>query len=141
MPTTRGRLVAPNQVVYDQADLFHADGFTRVVGLTTANVAAQVYLNNVLQGWILTDGTAVTDAQIVAGRLYFSPITGGPYSLRWRPNAVGYWRLILTYPAGSQILAQDYDVTNSAGYTTSQTTASSGPGLQTSFIKPGSRDG
>lgn len=140
MPTTRGRLVAPSQVVYDQADLFHADGFTRVAGLTIANVAVQVYLNNVLQGWILTDGSTVTDAQIVSGRVYFSPITGGPYSLRWRPNGIGYWRIILTYPAGSQVLAQDYDVANSTTSSTS-TAASSGPGLQTSFIKPGSRDG
>jgi hypothetical protein len=136
MPTTRGRLVAPNQVVFDQADFFQSDGYTRVLGLTVSQVAIQVYLNNVLQGWTLVDGSAVTEAQIVSGKVYFSPISGGPYSVRWRPNAIGYWRLILTYPAGSQILAQDYDVSTSTG----TSGPSSSTGLQTSFIKPGGRD-
>jgi len=139
MPTTRGRLVSPNQVVYDQADYFQHDGYTRVTGLTSTNLTVQVYLNNVLQGWILTDGALVPDAQVVAGRVYISPISGGPYSIRWRPNAVGFWRILLIYPTGSQILAQDYDVTNSIGSTSSTDVGASG-GLQTSFIRPGSRD-
>lgn len=132
MPTTRGRLVAPNQVVFDQADFFQNDGFTRVAGLTISNVAVQVYLNNVLQGWTLADGSIVTDAAVVSGKVYFSAIPGGPYNVRWRPNAQGYWRILLTYAVGAQILAQDYDVTGSVS-------ASPATGLQTSFIRPGER--
>jgi hypothetical protein len=111
--TTRGRLVRVNQTVIDQADYFQADGFTRVAGLTIVDVEAQVFFDNVLQPWPLTDGSTVADNQVASGRLYFHEITGttGNYSLRFRPNAGGYWRVLLTYPTGQQILAQDYDVT------------------------------
>lgn len=133
MPTTRGRLVAPSQVIYDQADFFHDDGFTRVTGLTSLQVTLQLYLNNVLQGWALVDGASATDAQIVAGKVYFSPIVNGPYNVRWRPNAIGYWRLILIYTAGFQIVAQDYDVAPGAG----STAVTGAQGLHTSFVRPG----
>ena len=112
MATTRGRLVRVNQTVIDQADYFQLDGFTRVPGLNVTNLTAQVFFNNILQPWPLTDGTIISDSQIAAGKLYFHEITGAPgnYSLRIRPNNPGYWRVILVYPAGQQILAQDYDV-------------------------------
>lgn len=111
--TTRGRLVRVNQTVIDQADYFQADGFTRVAGLTIVDVTSQIFFDNVLQPWILTDGTSVADNQVASGRLYFHEIPGttGNYSLRFRPNAGGYWRVLLTYTSGQQILAQDYDVT------------------------------
>lgn len=110
--TTRGRLVRVNQTVIDQADYFQADGFTRVTGLTIVDVESQVFFNNALQPWPLTDGSSVSDAQVKSGFLYFHEITGtnGNYSLRFRPNSAGYWRVLLTYTSGQQILAQDYDV-------------------------------
>ena len=112
MVTTRGRLVRVNQTVIDQADYFQLDGFTRVVGLNTTDVELQIFYDNVLQPWPLMDGTSVTDAQVKSGFVYFHEISGsdGFYSVRFRPNAGGYWRTLLTYTAGQQILAQDYDV-------------------------------
>ena len=138
MPTTRGRLVAPNQVVYDQADFFETDGATRVLGLPPSAFQLQVFYNNVLLGWTLVDGTTIPDPQVVSGRVYiFQTTLTGPYGIRWRPNANGYWRLLLTLPiqpsAPVQILAQDYDVTPAAG------TVATGEGLQTSFVRPGSQ--
>lgn len=111
--TTRGRLVRINQTVIDQADYFQADGFTRVAGLTTVDVVHQLFFDNVLQPWVLQNGSTVSDSQVKSGYVYFHEITGttGNYSLRFRPNSAGYWRLLLTYTAGQQILAQDYDVT------------------------------
>lgn len=139
MPTTRGRLVAPNQVVFDQADFFETDGFTRVLGLTPVQLQLQVFFNNQLLGWTLTDGTSVPDPQVAAGRVFFQQLGGtGPYGVRWRPNANGYWRLVLTLPtqltAPAQVLAQDFDVTPAAG------SVATGEGLQTSFIRPGGSD-
>jgi hypothetical protein len=125
---TRGRVVGPNQVVFDQADFFEADGYTRIAGLTVSDLSLQVYYNNALLGWTLAPGAAVTDARVVSGRIYLSPIAGGPYSIRWRPNALGYWRIVLTYPDGFQIVGQDYDVLD----------ASPPPGgIVSSFIRPG----
>lgn len=116
MATTRGRLVRINQTILDQAEYFQSDGFTRVSGLTIVDLVPQTFHNNTLQEWPLVDGAAVTDNQVTSGFVYFHEIPGasGNYSVRFRPNAVGYWRTLLVYPAGQQILAQDYDVTADA---------------------------
>jgi hypothetical protein len=130
MPTTRGRVVLANQTVDDQSDFFQSDGFTRVTGLTPSQLVCQIFFDNQLQPWPLVTGSGFTDAQIASGHVYWLEVPGSPgiYSVRWRPNAVGYWRLIITYPAGQQISAQDYDVTT-GNPTVDQ-------GLKASFLKP-----
>lgn len=136
MATTRGRLTAASQVVYDQADIFHNDGYTRVLGLTPNQLVLEVYFNNVPQSWILINGASVTDAQVVVGSVYFSPIANGPYSLRWRPSGIGYWRLVLIYAAGNQILAQDYDVSASTAPTQGAGLGSGTQGFKISLVRP-----
>lgn len=128
--TTRGRVVQQNQVVYDQVDYFQSDGFTRVTGLTYSGVILNTFFENVAQPWPLSNGLLVTDAQVASGYVYFNEVPGSPgyYNIRWRPNAIGYWRLLVTYVPGQQIEAQDYDVV--AGYPVVET------GLSASFIKP-----
>lgn len=108
----RGRIVRFNQTVIDQADFFQANGYARVLGLTFVDVEARLFYNNALQPSPLANGASISDAQVKAMVVYFHEIAGaaGYYSVRFRPNAVGYWRLILTYGAGQQIVAQDYDV-------------------------------
>ena len=132
MPTTRGRLVYSNQVVFDQADFFQLDGYTRVAGLTVSQVVMELYFNNLPQSWTMVSGVGVPDAQVVAGKVYWQEIPGGPYALRFRPNAVGYWRLLVTYPVGTQRLAQDYDVNAGTGVAVPS-------GIKTSFVDPGGK--
>ena len=131
MSTTRGRHVYTNQVVFDQADFFQSDGFTRVTGLTPAQLTCQLFFNNSLANWPLNASPGTTDAQVASGRVYWVEVPGseGYYNVRWRPNAVGYWRLVITYPAGTQIMAQDYDVLNQP-QTVDQ-------GLKASFVRSG----
>lgn len=107
-----GRLIPINRVVIDQADIFAPDDFTRITGLTVADITTTLFYNNIAQPWPLITGVTVTDAQIAAGNVYFNEITGQPgfYSLRFRPNAVGFWRIALTYDAGSKALAFNYDI-------------------------------
>ena len=130
MATTRGRIVQQNQVVYDHVDFFQPDGFTRVTGLTFSTVSLNVFFENVPQPWFLVNGIGVSDAQVAAGSVYFNEIPTNPgyYNIRWRPNAVGYWRLLITYTPGQQIEAQDYDVIQGLPVVES--------GLSASFIKP-----
>jgi hypothetical protein len=130
MSTTRGRLVVNNQVVFDQADFFQPDGFTRVTGLIPSQLTAQLFFQNVLQPWPLVPGFGVAEAQIALGKVYWLEVPGSPgiYNVRWRPNSIGYWRLIIAYPGGTQIMAQDYDVTV-AGVQVET-------GLKASFMKP-----
>lgn len=131
MATTRGRVVQANQVVLDQVDFFQGDNYTRATGLIPSSLVSQIFFNNLLQPWTLVSGLGVTDAQVVSGRVYFDEIPGNPgfYNVRFRPNAQGYWRNILTYPAGQQITAQDFDVVTGA--------PAMEQGLNASFIKPG----
>jgi hypothetical protein len=112
MTTTRGRLVYANQTVVDQTDFFQPDGFTRVTGLTPAALVCQLFFDNQLQPWQLVTGLNLTDTQIASGSVYWVEVPGSPgiYSVRFRPNAVGYWRLLISYPAGKQISGQDYDI-------------------------------
>jgi hypothetical protein len=133
MATTRGRVVYTNQVVIDQVDFFEPDGFTRVTGLVIGNLTSELFFNNVLQPWSLTDGSATQDAQVVSGAVLWNEISGSPgfYSIRFRPNAEGYWRLLINYPVGTQITAQDYDVRTQPPLAV--------PGLRASFV--GSSDG
>jgi hypothetical protein len=130
MATTRGRIVQANQIVLDQVDFFQPDGFTRVVGLTPGQLVSQIFFNNTMQPWPLVAGLGVTDAQVAAGRVYFNEIPGSPgfYNVRFRPNAVGFWRNLLAYPAGTQDAAQDFDVIASTGALEA--------GIKSSFIKP-----
>lgn len=130
MATTRGRLVQANQVVLDQVDFFQPDGFTRVVGLIPSSLVSQIFYNNTIQPWPLVSGLGVNDTQVTSGRVYFNEVPGSPgfYNVRFRPNALGFWRNLLTYPVGQQISAQDYDVVQS-------TTIMEG-GITASFIKP-----
>lgn len=128
--TFRTRLVPSNQLVMDQADFFGVDGFTRVTGITVAQVTGQVFFQNQPQPWVLQSGEGVPDTQVVSGRLYFSEVNGMPgfYSLRWRPNAVGFWRILLNFPSGLQSTVQDYDVVPLPADTVG--------GLKSAFMKP-----
>lgn len=110
---TRGRLVRINETVYEQADFLDPDVFTRRAGLTLLDITSTLFFNNVLQPWTLTNGAPISDNLVTSGSVYFHEISGAPgyYSVRLRPNAAGYWRLVLSYAAGQQIVAQDYVVT------------------------------
>lgn len=133
MTTTRGRLVFNNLVVYDQADFFGLDGYSRASGLTPSQLILQVYCENLLQDWLLVPGIEVADDQVTSGYVYLDNLPDGGYGVRWRPNATGYWRILLTYPAGTQILAQDYDVESGTGV------VPPGGGLKVSFVGAGGK--
>lgn len=129
--TTRGRQVFINTLVFDQADFFQTDGFTRVVGLTVPQLQMSLFFNNEIQPWTFIDGSTISDMKASSGVVYWNPIPGAPgfYGVRFRPSAIGYWRLLVTYPVGQQILAQDYDVGHLPPFIEE--------GLKPSFVKPG----
>ena len=123
-----GRQVPTNETVCAQADFFQPDLYTRITGIPFSQVTVQVFWQNAAQPWPVVTGEGVTDAQVVSGRVYWNEIPGAPgfYSLRFRPNAAGYWRLVTDYPTGQQVVAQEFDVTPR------QAAAS---GLQSSTVK------
>ena len=52
-----GRLIPINRVVVDQADIFAPDDFTRITGLTTADLTAKLFYNNAVQPWDFIEST------------------------------------------------------------------------------------
>jgi hypothetical protein len=118
-------------VVIDQADIFDTDDYTRITGLTVADLTATLFYNNAAQPWTFLTGITVTDAQVAVGNIYFNEITGqaGFYSVRFRPNAVGFWRLILDYPAGPRVVVLGFDVLSEPPVVAS--------GLKASFVPVG----
>ena len=126
----KSRNVWSNQTVYDQVDIFQNDGYTRIAGLGVSNLTLQVFFNNLLQPWPLVNGAGVVDALVGAGQVYLAELPGasGLYGVRWRPNATGYWRLVLSYADVPQVVMLDYEVT--------PTLLPEDPGLKVAFVRP-----
>lgn len=112
--TYRTRLVQVNQVVFDQVDIFQSDFFTRRTGLLPTDVTLTLFLNNAVVAWPLVDGSAVTDAQVVSGSVYWNELTNGAYGIRFYPNSLGHWSLSISYSAAApnQIVSLDFDVSS-----------------------------
>lgn len=109
----RNRLVQINQVVFDQVDIFQSDFFNKVTGLQPSDVSFTLYHNNITTSWPLVDGSAVTDAQVVAGKVYWDELPNNSYGVRFFPMALGHWNLTVSFaPSPSQIISIDYDVVN-----------------------------
>lgn len=130
MISSRIRTVLHNKVVLDQAEFLTGDEYTRVAGLTSSNLNLKAFFNNVLQPWSLVAGSSVSDNLIKSGSVYWSEIPGAPgyYNVRFRPNAIGHWRLALNYDVGTQSVILGFDVVEQP--------PSIDNGLTASFVKP-----
>lgn len=113
MPATfRSRSVQVNQVIFDQVDLLSADQYTRIPGVSAASVTLTLFLNNTVVSWPLVEGALVTDAQVVSGSVYWNALPNQGYGVRFFPNQLGHWNLLIAYPGTSQLISLDYDVVN-----------------------------
>ncbi len=112
--TYRSRLTQVNQVAYDLVDIFQSDLFTRITGLTAADVTLTLMFNNAVVAWPLENGASVPDSQIASGTVYWDQLTNGSYGLRFIPNAIGHWNLWIAYSSSSpsQIVGISIDVVN-----------------------------
>jgi hypothetical protein len=112
MITFRTRSVQANQVVFDQIDLFSADQYTRIPGVSASNVTLTLFFNNTLVSWPLVEGASISDGQVVSGSVYWTALPNQAYGVRFFPKALGHWNLAIDYPGTSQIISLDYDVMN-----------------------------
>lgn len=93
------RIVSAGQVIRDQVDVYSTAGrIARQQRLTVAAFTTKLFLDNVLQTWPLLDGSTVPDSSVSSGSVYINEISGnlGYYSVRFFPNKVGFWRLLVT---------------------------------------------
>lgn len=124
------RSVPTGRMVLDQVDLFEVDGKTRSQGVVEANLLLRIYVGATQLSWPLVSGVGVSDVQVAAGRVYWSEFSTGFYNIRFFPNMLGLWRVLLTYPAFDQATSLTYDVVPQGG-------VPGGLGLRASFIRRG----
>lgn len=126
-----GRTVTAGALARDQVDIYNPpNGFTRSTGVVSAGVSVTCFVNNAPVSWPVADGTSVQDSSISAGMVYFNEIAGSPgfYALRFFPDRVGYWRLVVSIASTSVEAIKEYDVISAP-----QGNASGG--LNATFVK------
>lgn len=127
-PSASPRQVTAGRLVFDQIDLFQVDGMTRVQDVAASALFARLFFNDKQVNWPVVSGVGVPDLRVAAGKVYWTEISAGFYSVRFFPNAVGNWRLLLTYAAGNQAVSLTYQTTPLAS-------PPGGPGLRASFFR------
>jgi hypothetical protein len=127
------RLLAAGTVIYDQLDFYSPSStINRINGIVVANLSLLVFVNNGLTSWPLADGTSIPDSSISSGSIYFNEIAGsdGYYNLRYFPNQIGFWRMIVIHSAYSIEIVKEYDIIASGSLK-----PTSGTGLNASFVR------
>lgn len=97
-------------MIQEQVDLFLEDGKTRAQGVVPADLQLKIFLDGSQVDWPLLSGVGINDPRVTAGRVYWSEFTTGFYYVRFFPNRVGTWRLVITYPAKDQAVSLSYAV-------------------------------
>lgn len=122
------RTVSVSKLVLDQVDLFRSDGKTRAQGVAIGDLNLKLFFKGSRIEWPLVSGTNVQDLQVTAGQVYWTEFETGFYTLRFFPNVIGAWRVLLTYPAYDQAVSLSYDVAQPVFVPVSS-------GIRVSFIK------
>lgn len=122
------RACSSGKLVLDQVDLFLGDGITRAQDVVPTDLQLRVYLNGEQLNWPLVTGVGIPDVRVTAGKVYWTEFSTGFYSIRFFPNAVGTWRVLLTYPAHNQAVSLSYAVAP-------QVRNDYGTGMRATFIR------
>jgi len=122
------RTVQANRMVLDQVDLFLVDGKTRSQDVPISGLQLRAYLNGAQVSWPLVSGTGVPDVRVSSGKVYWTEFSAGFYNIRFYPNMLGLWRVLLTYPAYNQTVSLSYDVV-------AQASTVGSVGIRTSFVR------
>jgi len=128
------RLVAAGSIIYDQLDFYNPVGsINRVPGVLVSSITLKLFVNNVESPWPLVDGSFVPDSSVCAGQIFFNEtaVNSTFYSLRFFPDRIGFWRLILRSVDFGVEFIHEFDVVPAGSF------APTGPvgGLNASFVK------
>ena len=105
------RVIPVGLVVQDQLDFYSLNG-QRNPNYNAGLLEVAVFANNEWRAWPITDGSSVQDTQVEAGIVYFNAISGaaGYYALRFFPDRIGYWRIVVRDSVLGQEQILQYDV-------------------------------
>jgi hypothetical protein len=122
------KTVFSSRLILDQVDLFLGDGKTRAQDVKIADLQLKLFLGNTQVDWTLTSGVGIPDVRVTSGKVYWTELSAGFYSVRLFPNMLGSWRILLTYPAQDQAVSLAYEVVP-------QAFSPLGSGMSASFIR------
>ena len=129
------RIVSAGSIVQSQVDYYSPPGsISRAAGINLTTVSAVAFVNNSqLTTWSLVDGTSVPDINVSSGYIYFNEIVGSStyYSVRFFPDRIGFWRVILTNLSLNSEQILEYDVVPAGTFQPGISTS----GLNASFLK------
>jgi hypothetical protein len=96
------RVIVAGRCSFFQPDFFEAG--QRKTGVTWAELTLRAFSNGALLAWPLANGAGVPDSSVSSGAVYFDEVVGcaGFYRLRFFPDRVGYWRLVLQHPTAGE---------------------------------------
>lgn len=116
------RLLHAQTLIFDQVDFYL--GSSRIF-VPLSSLQSKLFVNNQLLPWTLEDGSSVLDSSISSTKIYYNEISGNPgfTSLRFFPDRIGFWRLILSWNTSEVI--KEYDVSGAKNST---------GGLNASFV-------
>lgn len=124
-----GRTLPSGSLVRDQLDFYSPPGSSsRLSGVNVNSASITAFFNNSILPWFFSDGSSVSDSSISSGCFWFNEIPGSPgfYSLRFFPDKVGFWRIVVYHSASGSEQIKEYDVVQSNQYV---------QGLSASFTK------
>lgn len=106
------RISYQGKLLFDQIDVLDPTDSSRVSGLTYEDFEVFLFKDNSAKYWFLQDGSSLVNQSISSGSVYFNEIPNSPgfYSVRFFPDGIGYWRIILRRILTGQWYSADYDV-------------------------------
>jgi len=122
------RTVPASKLISDQVDLFLVDGKTRAQGIVIADLQVRVFANDYTMNWPLVSGVNIPEVRMSAGKIYWTEFSTGFYNIRFFPNTLGNWRVIITCPSLNQAVSLSYSVEQPV-------TPYPGTGMRTSFFR------
>jgi hypothetical protein len=86
----------------------------------------KMFVDETLVSWSLLSGVNIPNVRVTSGKVYWTEIHPGYYTIRFFPNLLGLWRVILEIPSVHQTASLTYEVTQ-------RVTSPFGSGMKTSF--------
>jgi len=122
------RTIIAGKLAFDQLDFITPGTIQRVSGIQVSDLSALLFWNGSVTSWALADGSSIQDCSIAAGSVYFNEVIGvtGYYLVRFLPDKIGYWRLVVRHAGMGVEQIRDYDAV-AAGPTFSGLNASFTP--------------
>lgn len=105
------RVITAGKLAFDQVDIITPGTINRVAGVNVADLTLNAFWNDSVLSWGFADGLSTANCSISAGTFYFNEMVGanGFYVVRFLPDKVGYWRIVIRHESLGVEQTRDFD--------------------------------